>query len=634
MQLDVDHIIDTGGDDVSEICVQLAARMSAAGIELLAVDHADGPGDGVMDALIRFADVAGDVAVLVATRNHPVRPFGEIVRLRPLELAPTGGPAESPSATLFCETFVLAGGDPGVLEADPDLVQQALETTGGLPLAIIVVASRAALVGLVRTDLSANPVDSGPHPRPDADVVSVVLERSLCDLDEDAHRVFRAAGTMRSHPLLAQVAAISGLDGGRVGSAVERLARRSLVEVVGGRVRMLPPVRQLADRLATASGERALFERRLVQWADEMSRTDPPPSTADVLAVEDDLIRAIASSFGQDQLSTTISIAKVLDDALRADLRHRRRVETLEPVLRACREASEREPDNRERLDDVIEMLRVTAMAHSDAGSSAAANRLLDDATALVDRSSQPQAHLARIESLRAGLSFEFGDLVAARRHATSAIDCATQAGDEIARHTATRVLSDVDLETGELDDALVRVKSIVRDVSPSLTWLRGYAQAAVGACELERGASAIAASAAHRIAIDALERGDRDLLVEADWLTAMADPRRPPAHPLHLDGDRIGNSVIHIQADIATALRRLAADAPDSAITLAADCELRANALPMRSLAIDAQLLVGAAAVELGSIAGSDTRLPPSPARRHHTGLPVARARRARWSR
>ncbi len=295
VQLDVDHIIDTCGDDVSQICVRLAARMSAAGIELLAVDQADGPGDGVMDALIRFADVAGDVAVLVATRNHPVRPFGEIVRLRPLELAPTGGPTESPSATLFCETFVLAGGDPGVLEADPDLVQQALEHNRWSPAGdSIVVASRAALVGLVRTDLSANPVDSGPHPRPDADVVSVVLERSLCDLDEDAHRVFRAAGTMRSHPLLAQVAAISGLDGGRVGSAVERLARRSLVEVVGGRVRMLPPVRQLAERLATASGERALLERRLVQWADEMTRTDPPPSTADVLAVEDDLIRAIA----------------------------------------------------------------------------------------------------------------------------------------------------------------------------------------------------------------------------------------------------------------------------------------------------------------------------------------------------
>ncbi len=197
-----------------------------------------------------------------------------------------------------------------------------------------------------------------------------------------------------------------------------------------------------------------------MEWADEMSRADPPPSTADVLAVEDDLIRAIASSFGQDQLGTTISIAKVLDDALRADLRHRRRVETLEPVLRACREACEREPDNRERLDDVVEMLRVTAMAYSDAGRSAAANRLLDDATALVDRSSQPNAHLARIESLRAGLSFESGDLVAARSYATSAIDSAERAGDDIARHTATRVLADVALETGELDDALVLVKS------------------------------------------------------------------------------------------------------------------------------------------------------------------------------
>ena len=271
------------------------------------------------------------------------------------------------------------------------------------------------------------------------------------------------------------------------------------------------------------------------EWADEMSRTDPPPSTADVLAVEDDLIRAIAilirsGSAEHDDLdrarsSTTHCVPTcVIDAASRRSSR----------CCSACREASEREPDNRERLDDVIEMLRVTAMAHSDAGSSAAANRLLDEATTLVDRSSQPQAHLARIESLRAGLSFEFGDLVAARSYATSAIDSARQAGDDIARHTATRVLSDVALETGELDDALVMVKSVVRDVPPSLTWLRGYALAAVGACELERGASAIAVSAAHQIAIDALERGDRDLLVEADWLAAMADPRRAtcPSHP------------------------------------------------------------------------------------------------------
>ena len=436
MRLDVDHIIDTGGADVSQICDRLAERMSAAGIELLAVDHVDGLGDGVMEALTSFADESVDLMVLVATRNHPVRPFGEVALLRPLELAAEVGPAESASATLFRETFVRAGGDPLVLEAHADLAAQALDATGGLPLAIIVVASRAALVGLAHTDLRTETASSDLGSVPGSDPVSVALERSLHDLDEDAHRVFRAAGTMRSNPHIAQLAAISGLDRSTVGSAVERLARRSLVEVADGRVRMLQPVRQLADRLATASGERAMLERRLVQWAGEMCRTDPPPSTAEVLAVEDDLIRAIAFSFGEDRLDLTISMAKGLDDALRADLRHRRRVEILDPVLRACQEAAEREPDTPERLDDVIEMMRVTAMAHSDAGNSAAANRLLDDATVLVDRSSQPDAHLARIESLRAGLCFESGDLVAARNSATSAIVCAERAGDDVTRHT------------------------------------------------------------------------------------------------------------------------------------------------------------------------------------------------------
>ncbi len=606
VRLDVDHIIDAGGEDVSQICAQLAERMSAAGIELLAVDHVDGAGDGVLEALTTFVDESVDFMVLVATRNHPVRPFGEVLLLRPLELAAASRSSESSSATLFRETFVLAGGDPLVLEAHPDLARQALDATGGLPLAIIVVASRAALIGFVRTDFNATTSSSDLGSMPGSDVVSIVLEASLCDLDEDAHRVFRAIGAMRSNPILAQVAAISKLDRRTVGSAIERLARRSLVEVAGGRVHMLPPVRQLAERLAVASGERALLERRVVQWAEEMCRTDPPPSTAEVLEVEDDLIRAIASSFGEDRLAMTISMAKVLDNALRADLRHRRRVETLEPVLRACQEAAEREPDIRERLDDAIEMMRVTAMAHADAGSSAAANRLLDDAELLVECSSQPDAHLARIESQRAELCFEFGDLIAARSHAMSAIDCAARVGDDVARHNATKLLADVALERGELDDALALANTVVRDGSSSLTWLRGYALAAVGACELERGACAIAATAAHQIATDALERGDRDLLVEADWLSAMADPRRPSAHLIELDGDRTGNSVIHIQADIATTLRQLAAGDPNSAITIAADCELRANALPMRSLAIDAQLLVGAAAVELGSTAES----------------------------
>ena len=48
VRLDVDHIIDTYGDELSQLCAWLAARMSAAGIELLAIDHVDGPGDGVM----------------------------------------------------------------------------------------------------------------------------------------------------------------------------------------------------------------------------------------------------------------------------------------------------------------------------------------------------------------------------------------------------------------------------------------------------------------------------------------------------------------------------------------------------------------------------------------------------------
>ncbi len=254
VRLDVEHIIDTYGDDRSRLCAWLAARLSAAGIELLAIDHVDGPGDGIIEALTQLTEHAAGFVVLVSTRNHPLHPFGQVVRLRPLELSGTGGPAGSASAALFSETFALAGGDPSELETHPDLT-----ATGSR-------CNRWAPAGHHRGRLTCRVGRSGrlwprrqlsgsdPGSAPSTDVVGAVLERSLSDLDEDAHRVFRAAGTMRSPPLLAHVAALSGLDGGTVESAVEQLARRSLVDVIDGRVHMLPPVRQLADRLAIASG--------------------------------------------------------------------------------------------------------------------------------------------------------------------------------------------------------------------------------------------------------------------------------------------------------------------------------------------------------------------------------------------
>lgn len=578
-----------------EICEVLGRRLSAASVRLLAIDHLEQHADVVIGPLARLLE-RSDVNVLIASRRHPRAPFGEVVRVEPLG---TASPA-SPASLLFGETFVRAGGEPAELTTMTCDVEQLIEVTGGIPLAIVVAASQAATIGCggVLQSLDAR------HQADDADPVTKTLESSFDDLDDDCLSVFEAVGWFRSDPSLAELAQLCAAAPADVAADVERLARRCLLSVAAGRISMLPPLRRLAHRFAVRHGRDHVLRERHAAWAYGVSRADPPLATHSVVAIEDDLSTAVSSALSDGRLDEAAAIATTLDDSFRADLRHRRRLDVLEPLLDACREASDDAGATDDVVDRTIEVLRLAAMARGDVFGGSAACTLLEEAQALLSRSGVAEQHQARLDALRAGFAFESGDLAAARTHATASLELAGRSCDDRARFAAAKMLADVELESGFVVRSIELANEVVRNAPASLRWLRAYALATVGACELERGALAVTKAVAASLQHEADELGDLDLVVEADWLMAMADPSHAPSYSIAFDDERSGRSTIHLQGQIAQCLRRLAAGDAASAISLAADCELRADSTPMRSLAIDARLLVGSGALGLGEIA------------------------------
>lgn len=602
--IDADHVVHTRIDDIEQLCFMLAARLSAADVDMLVVDDVDRHSDAIFDLLATVGQRTPAVSIVITSRNHPARSSVQTVRLAPLGIGEDGGLVESTGITLFRQAFTQAGGDPEVLDSEMDVIHQLVAATGGLPLAIIVMAARAAMIGaqnaLEDVDQSS-PVGVGAT---HGDPVAAVLARSLQNLDATSLDVFEAIGTFRGNASIDHVASVCAGERMSVTSAIDRLARRSLVAVESGRITMLPPIRRLALSHAEHRGRLGWLEQRRTAWALEMCTTGPTLSTSQVGAIEDDLVSAVFAALRDERVDVAVAIAKVVEDAFRADLRHGRRLEVLEPVMDACRQAAGARVSGDRLIDLTIEMMRLTAIARADASGWAAASPLLAEAAALLPRSGDPTRHAARINALRATLWFESGDLESARRDSNAAIESGRAAGDALGMYRSMKLLADVELDSGHIEEALRLAHDVVRSAPPELRWLGSYALSTVAMCELERGATAIVLAAAQRLGDEATENGDMDLIAEADWLRAMADPHDIPPASHDLAGDRAGNSIIHIQADIARAIRRLAGGDARAAITLAADCELRAGVLPMRALALDAQLLVGDAAIELGEFA------------------------------
>lgn len=595
--IDVDHLLPRDDDARSRRIV--AHRLTATDVGLIVIDHTEGHTDAIIDLLDDVVPGDLSLAALIASREHPRLPRFPVLVIPPLGILRTSD-REAAGETLFRHAYKAAGGDAAALAGvAPEKLAAILAGTGGLPLALQVAAARAAILGpgLLATESAAagTAVELGP--------VGTTLQKSLQDLDV-ALQVFHAIGVFHSHPAIGDVAAVASLEEHRAAAGLEILARRSLVTSTAGRAQMLPPVRQLARWHAREAGRLEHLQRAHARWAAGLARRRPPPSTDDVTAVEVDLSQALAGLLGAGELDDAAAIATLLDDALRADLRHRRRLEILEPVLDACLRAAERQDPSAVDADRAVAVLRLTAMALADVAGGRSALELLTRADPLLARCGDPGMHGARIAAVRAALAFEAGDLRTARRAATAAVGSSRDNGDAIAHHGARKTLADVALDSGDVAQAIALARQVVREAPAHLPWLRAYAAATIAAAELERGAIAVAQAAARSLAEEAAANGDVDLAVEAEWLAAMADPTAPSLAAPALLGDRQGTSTLHIQADIARALRAIAAGNAEAAIALAADCELRAAALPMVPLMIDAQLLVGDAATTLHATA------------------------------
>ncbi len=598
--LDVDHVVDPAGDDLERVTAILAVRLAAADVAMVVVDDVEQHSDATFPMLADLAARAPAVSILITSRTQPVLPSVQIVRLAPLDIATGPDETEPTAMMLFRHAFVQAGGDADMLDAERDAAEQLVVATGGLPLALTVEAARAAMIGARNALGEDAPAGSSLGTLTDDDPVGAVLGRSLRHLDSTTLDVFETIGAFRSDASMDDIALVSGIELPAVSGAVGRLARRSLVAVDRGRVSILPPLRRVARRHAEHRGRRASLERGLSEWAVATCRVTPPLSTSRITAVEEDLVWAVDVALGEQRLDDAATIATVLDDAFRSDLRHGRRLDVLEPILAARSGMMNDRIDDTGTVDATIETMRVTVAARADALGWSSAGALLDRAEALVDGSSEPSRHAARIESLRAALAFDSGDLRTARHCAMVGIEAGGASADAVGMYTSIKLLADVELDSGNVGESVRLAHDVVTLAPPEHRWLRSYAMSTIAMSELERGATSRVLAVARRLEAEAIDGGDVDLEVEADWLAAMADPSRESSTRRDLTGERAGHSVLHIQADIARAIRRLAAGDAAAAIAIAADCELRACFRPMRALAIDAQLLVGDAAILL----------------------------------
>ncbi|QXG76069.1 winged helix-turn-helix domain-containing protein [Modestobacter sp. L9-4] len=174
------------------------------------------------------------------------------------------------------------------VDAEPAAVDRLAERTGGLPLALAVVAARAAIspamsLAALAEELGAGPLDAMATSDPVSDL-RAVLAPSYRALAPDAARVFRAlAAQPGADTGTAAVASASGLDRSPVGRLLRQLADSALVtqprpdrwrmhdlllayagEVTGGPERAEFVVRTTAHHLhTTAAARRVHFPQRV-----------------------------------------------------------------------------------------------------------------------------------------------------------------------------------------------------------------------------------------------------------------------------------------------------------------------------------------------------------------------------------
>ncbi len=553
-----------------------------------------------LDALVnRMPNAPDGPWVLVTSRRSlsepPVWPLSPLpIDPSPPEEAPASTAPSSPSEDLL-DQLLDAHGRLGVFPRAA--LRRSLRLTGGLPLAIELLSRRLIAGG--RLELRHD--DEPPLGLP-AEVRSTDLEpalmasvgRSLELVDESAREVFRRLALTVAPFEVDYVVGITAAGPEATRAAVMQLLDVGLVIDVQQGFDLLPPIRDAAVDLLRRSGTLHAALDDALWWAERLieAAAGDPDAARTVAASLDNLLHlgwAATTSEHRRALDFAVAVFEPLH-------RRMRNAEILALLLQALRISD---------VDPMVEAegARCAALASAACASAPAAHAALHRAGTAAARAGEPAALMCRIESTRALLAIDVGDLPGARRAAERSIEYAARnadAGDH--RWVATHELSLVALEEGDLD----RCEELA---SACVEWGRtnDIELAQVGAVELawvalERGRWADAAARARQLRAEIVGSvgQDTEISEETRAIELAAEPtfdgtfpedRRDQAWWIRLTVRTARTAAVPIEEHWESVLRK------------AADLVVLADSLPLVYPAVGARLLVGDAALAGGEI-------------------------------
>jgi predicted ATPase len=261
------------------LCAALADRAM-----LVVLDNCEHVVTGVATLVSALLPACAGLHVL-ATSREPLRVSGEVERLvLPLDrpAASAAEPLDRLAAYDAVRLLVERGSDvrPGfrLTGGNAAAVTSICAGLEGLPLAIELVAARLRTLSpeqlAARLGEQLDLLTDGARTRPDRQqTMRATLDWSHGLLAEDEKIVFRRLSIFAGGFTLEAAADVTGSDGvteGQVVDAMERLASKSLIEIdhecEEPRLRMLEPVRQYAAERLRAAGERDEIVRRHLAW--------------------------------------------------------------------------------------------------------------------------------------------------------------------------------------------------------------------------------------------------------------------------------------------------------------------------------------------------------------------------------
>lgn len=479
MALDQFRVDLLPGDDPTELLVAILPDRDC----LLVLDGVEHLAPSVSSLVTRLRSSPSDPMLLVTSRVALDVPDAVTVRLAPLSFDGVDVSA-SDAADLLFDRILALGGDTESLIRRDDVLRDLLVSTGGLPLAVELTASRVVRVG---ADLARR--GSGQSDEPMRHTVA----RSLRLLDAETVTLFRRLGISAGTFTIELARALSPDDDAATHDRVGKLVEHGLVLTDGSHFDMLPPLRDHAASELRASGDFDAAQSALIRWgldithaADPRVHTDQRALTSVRSNIDALLHLAVTVATDASRRPLAVEIADALFGPLQDLFRTRDALMLLRMALGSESDTVAADVDPAHEA----EAARSMALGLSEVATIAEAMPWLDRAERAALRTAEQDRYLCRVWSIRTALEFQSGNLVLAQRDAERAIDAGRKAGEDFGMYQAMRIVADVHRELGELDTA----ERLVRDV---LEWARQHST--YGAFE-----------ARYSLACYALERGDR----------------------------------------------------------------------------------------------------------------------------